>query len=257
VFYIESNGFAATTFLAQALCAIDGMHCYHGTRAIPAGLPLGSSEDLTPELFVGKMLALEHEQQIVVGATHAKFDIVIAQYLTTHSAPFALAVRAPVARICSCHGWVRGKFERGENVPIPEHAVSLAYRSGGLDASFDDLLFAFSMLHVVKFDVWAFQNLGTFSKVFRMEEYTQDQAYFSSMVSFLTVGRCSPTADELKAIFSHEQVNSHTGQGNGPDQQKYSLLTNRQQEMLVTVFRNNPSFKDVYQAFGYDVEWMY
>ncbi|WP_101759935.1 hypothetical protein [Oceanicoccus sp. KOV_DT_Chl] len=212
MFYIESNGFSATTFLANALSSIAGMHSYHGTRSIPNAQALGSKDDLSAVAFVDKMLELEEQENKVIGAIHSKFNIDISQSLLQHSAPYAVAVRAPVSRIRSCHGWARGKFERGQFFQFSTNVLGLAYQIGGLEVSFDDLLFAFAALHIIEFDVGIHKNLSKFDKVYQMERYTTDKNYFKEMAVYLSAGRCVPSEDELEAIFSAEnKVNSHTG----------------------------------------------
>ena len=257
MFYIESNGFAATAFLAQALSNIEGMNCFHGTRAIPEGLPLGSPKDLEAGPFVEKIHELEQQQGIITGAIHGKFDMAISPCLAKYSAPYAVAVREPVARIRSAHSWAKGKFDRGEFFPISPKALAIAYQVGSVDARFDDVLFAFSLLHILEYDSWVFNNRTAFSRVFQMEKYTVDKKYFAEMVVFLSEGKCNVKGEELEKIFTGEKVNAHAGEEEVSASEVYLAMPENQQAMLMQIFRGNPVFKELYQFFGYDVDWLY
>lgn len=258
MFYIESNGFSATTFISKAISSIEGMHCFHGTRALPSGLPLGSKEDLNPNAFVQKLAELEQSEGKTMGAIHAKFDPGISKLFEAKSAPYTLSVRAPIARIRSSHAWAQGKFERGEYMPLSPNVLGMAYGAAGLEASFDDVLFCFAILHILEYDAMTYKNIACFKKIFQMERYTSDPEYFSDMVSFLTNGKHRPSQAELDGIFSSEKkVNSHTGDANNNDQQAFEQLSELRKGIVTQIFRNNPYFKELYTAYDYDMSWLY
>jgi hypothetical protein len=258
MFYIESNGFAATTFLADAITSLKGMHCFHGTRAIPEGLPLGSAKDLKVDAFAEKLDPFEQEKNVIAGAIHGKFDISLGPLVTQRSGHYVIALREPVARIRSAHNWAKGKFERGEPLPLDPKVSALAYQASGLNANLDDILFSYSLFHVCEHDNWVNTNISEFSKIYQMERYTQDPEYFSEMITYLSSGHCTPSERELNNIFTGKKINSHAKvQEDDSAQQIFMSLGKNQQVMLVNIFRSNPAFQQIYKVFGYDVDWLY
>jgi len=124
VFYIESNGFCGTQWLSQCLSQIPGVFCYHGTRALPSGRPLGSDSDLEAEAFAAELARESAARNMTIGAIHSKFGPNLRRYIKRERGHYALAVRHPITRVNSCSAWAVAKAEAGFRLPLASAAAA-------------------------------------------------------------------------------------------------------------------------------------
>jgi len=254
MFYIESNGYAATSWLARSISSLSALKCFHGSRAIPEGLPLGSELDLNERDFIAKLSSIEHDGDgVCVGAIHAKFPIEINSVIKEFGGHYSIAIRNPVSRIVSCASWAKNKFEKKEFFTIDKESLALAYQYCSSPLTWDDILFSYAIFHVVSYDVWTYSNKDQFDAIFQMERYTTEPEYFVAMIQEVTKNQITLNENEVDSIFSNGPTNSHSGNANKDIAEVFSELTDNQKRMIQGLFAVNSHLKGVYAELGYNM----
>lgn len=244
LFYIESNGFAATTWLAKTLNATGIIDCSHGTRNFEAREALGSASGLGEDALITQLLNHEISSGKVCGAMHAKFPPEFRERVLAQGGLYFLAVRHPVTRIFSCHGWMKNQLAGGKQLPF-EGAVQYCLQT--LDKQnfdFSDILFAAAIMHIINFDYAYISHLirqQSAFEIIQMEHYTSDETYLREIIK-----KINPNySDEGTPLLSQQASNSHNR-----DDINLSSLTATQRRLLDNLLQS-PELKKIYNALGY------
>lgn len=243
-FYIESNGFAATTWLAKTLNATGLIDCSHGTRNFEAREALGSPSDLTEDALIDQLKHHSQSGDRVCGAVHGKLPPGFRERVLAQGGMYFLAVRHPVTRIFSCHGWMQDQLVQGRQLPF-DNAVQYCLQAlGSQDFDFSDILFAAAIQHIVNFDYAYISHLiqqQSAFEIIQMEHYTGNEEYLREIIRKIAPDY---SGDEIP-LLSQQAMNRH----NRNNQDLASLKPTHRR--LLDHLLQNPELKKIYTALGY------
>ena len=244
MFYIESNGFAATTWLAKTLNATGIIDCSHGSRNFEAREALGSASDLGEDALLAQLWSHERSGDKVCGAIHGIFPPEFRERILAQGGLYFLAVRHPVTRIFSCHGWMKNQIAGGRALPFDSAIQYCLQTLGNQDFGFRDILFAAAILHIINFDYAYISHLiqqQSAFEIIQMEHYTSDETYLREIIK-----RINPNySDSANPLLSEQAINRHNS-----DNADLSSLDATQRRLLDNLLQN-PELKKIYNALGY------
>jgi len=244
LFYIESNGFAATTWLAKTLNATGAIDCSHGSRNFEAREALGSASDLGEDALLAQLQAHERSSGKACGAIHGIFPPTFREKVLAHGGLYFLAVRHPVTRIFSCHGWMNNQLAEGRQLAFDAAIQYCIQTLGNQDFDFSDILFAAAILHIINFDYAYISHLiqqQSAFEIIQMEHYTSNGDYLREIIRRINPGY----SESGNPLASQQSINRHNR-----DDSNLSSLSPRQRRLLDNLLQN-PELKKIYNALGY------
>lgn len=245
MFYIESNGFAATTWLAKLLNTFDYLKCAHGSRNFELNTPLGSAADLSEDDFIKQLQGFATHSGQICGAIHGKYSPQFREKIIAQGGHYFLAVRHPITRIFSCHSWMQKQIEQQRLVNFQPAIAGCLAAIPTQQFDFADILFAAAVYHVVDFDYvyisHMIQQQAAF-EILQMEHYTANEEYCQEIIRIVSDGRFTGCDHPLT---SQQQLNVHN-----PDKLDIDSLSPNQQAVLESVLSKS-EIKTIYNALGY------
>jgi hypothetical protein len=244
LFYIESNGFAATTWLAKTLNATGLIDCSHGSRNFESREALGSASDLGEDALLTQLLNHERTSGKVCGAIHGKFPPSFRERVLAEGGHYFLAVRHPVTRIFSCHGWMQNQVAEGKQLPFDAAIQYCLQTLNSQDFEFSDILFAAAILHIINFDYAYISHLiqqQSAFEIIQMEHYTGNEDYLRGIISKIAPDYSGGETP----LLSQQAMNRHNR-----DNQDLASLSPTHRRLLDHLLQN-PELKKIYNALGY------